>query len=113
METEKAIEILKEFKRTGYHTLMCKYDFDRKRMNTTIEIAIETVLEELDALKFKYQARKDRTNTKIKKQDKIIESVKDRIEYYLMGNSTLNDFNVREKELERLLKVLNKAEESE
>lgn len=46
------------------------------------------------------------------KQEKMIENVKDRIEYYLMGNSTLNDFNVREKELEKLLKILNKAEES-
>ncbi len=47
------------------------------------------------------------------KQEKMIERAKDRIEYYLMGNSTLNDFNVREKELEKLLKILNKAEESE
>lgn len=47
------------------------------------------------------------------KQEKMIESVKDRIEYYLMGNSTLDDFYVREKELEKLLKILKKAEESE
>lgn len=47
------------------------------------------------------------------KQEKMIESAKDRIEYYLMGNSTLEDFNVRERELEKLLKILNKAEESE
>ena len=47
----------------------------------------------------------------ITKQEKMIESAKDRIEYYLMGNSTLNDFNEREKELEKLLKILNKAEE--
>lgn len=49
----------------------------------------------------------------LKKQEKMIESAKDRIEYYLIGNSTLNDFNVREKELEKLLKILTKAEESE
>lgn len=46
------------------------------------------------------------------KQEKMIENAKDRIEYYLMGNSTLEDFNVREKELEKLLKILNEAEES-
>lgn len=49
----------------------------------------------------------------ITKQDKMIENAKDRIEYYLMGNSKLDDFYEREKELEKLLKILNKAEESE
>lgn len=45
MELEEAIEILKEFKKTGYHTLMAKYNtWDRIKANTMIEIAIETVL---------------------------------------------------------------------
>ena len=48
----------------------------------------------------------------VTKQEKMIESAKDRIEYYLMGNSTLNDFNAREKELEKLLNILKKAEEN-
>lgn len=74
--------------------------------------AIETVLKELDVLKFKYQARKDRTDTIIKNQEKMIENAKDRIEYYLMGNSKFDDFYEREKELEKLLNIL-KAEESE
>ena len=72
MELEEAIEILKEFKKTGYHTLMVKYNWDRIKANTMIEIAIETVLNQLDVLKFKYQARKDRTDTIIKKQEKRI-----------------------------------------
>ena len=44
MELEEAIEILKEFKKTGYHTIMAKYNWDRIKANTMIEIAIETVL---------------------------------------------------------------------
>lgn len=43
------------------------------------------------------------------KQEKMIENAKDSIEYYLMGNSTLNDFNEREKELEKLLNILKNA----
>lgn len=46
----------------------------------------------------------------ITKQEKIIENTKDRIEYYLMGNSRLDDFYEREKELEKLLKVLKETE---
>lgn len=95
MKLEEAIEILKEFKNTGYHTLMAKYNWDRIKANTMIEIAIETVLNHLT------------------KQEKMIESAKDRIEYYLMGNSKLDDFYEREKELEKLLNILNKAKESE
>lgn len=84
----------------------------RQRIKELEEEDVKAVLQELDSLKFKYQARKDRTNAKITKQEKMIENVVDRIEYYLMGNSTLNDFNVREKELGKLLKILN-TEESE
>ena len=47
MELEEAIEILKEFKKTGYHTLMAKYNWDRIKANTMIEIVIETVLNHL------------------------------------------------------------------
>lgn len=87
MEIEKAIERLKR----GIEDIMFSTLYSQEQE----EEDIRTVLKELE------------------KKDKIIENAKDRIEYYLMGNSTLNDFNVREKELERLLKVLNKAEESE
>lgn len=87
METEKAIERLKRgLEDTMFSTL---YSQEQE------EEDIKTVLNH------------------ITKQEKMIESAKDRIEYYLMGNSTLNDFNVREKELEKLLKILTKAEESE
>lgn len=44
MGLEEAIKILKEFKNTGYHTLMAKYNWDRIKANTMIEIAIEVVL---------------------------------------------------------------------
>lgn len=44
MEIEYAIEILKEFKKTGYHTLRIKYNKDRIEANSMIERAIETLL---------------------------------------------------------------------
>ena len=44
MNIEEAIEILKEFKKTGFHTLMIKYNKDRIHTNKIIEQAIETLL---------------------------------------------------------------------
>ena len=44
MDIEKAIEILKEFKKTGFHTLMIKYNENRIHTNKMIENAIETLL---------------------------------------------------------------------
>ena len=77
---------------------------------------IENQQKELNNLKEIEKSHKEE-NGKLRvyltKQEKTIENAKDRIEYYLMGNSTLNDFNVREKELEKLLNILKKAEESE
>lgn len=43
-EELKAIELLEEFKKTGYHTLMIKYNNDRIKTNTKVETAIETIL---------------------------------------------------------------------
>ena len=85
MELEEAIQTLKDFAKYG-----------RYYSNNTehhMKTAINVVLNHLT------------------KQEKMIESAKDRIEYYLMGNSTLNDFNIRERELEKLLNILKKAEE--
>jgi len=65
MELEEAIQTLKDFAKYG-----------RYYSNNTehhMKTAINTVLNELDVLKFKYQARKDRTDTIIKKQEKMIE----------------------------------------
>ena len=44
MNIEKSIELLKEFKKTGFHTLMIKYNEDRIHTNKLIEEAIETLL---------------------------------------------------------------------
>jgi len=44
MDIEKSIELLKEFKKTGFHTLMIKYNEDRIHTNKLIEEAIETLL---------------------------------------------------------------------
>ena len=75
MELEEAIKILKEdlehTKKANECGLATKGEFNKE-----IE-AIETVLNELDAIKFKYQARKDRTDTIIKKQEKMIELMLD------------------------------------
>ena len=131
MQLEKSIEILKYeldkskvCKKYQTHTIEFLKDLD-----DYIE-AIQTVLKELNrkdriinTLKIALKERtneRDRKDDQISKlravttkQDKMIKNAKARIEYYLMGNSTLNDFNAREKELEKLLKILNKAEESE
>jgi len=48
MELKEAIELLTEFKKTGYHTLMIKHNWDRITTNKKIEYAIDTVLEELN-----------------------------------------------------------------
>ena len=79
MELEEAIKILKEdlehTKKANECGLATKGEFNKE-----IE-AIETVLNELDVLKFKYQARKDRTDTIIKKQEKMIELMAEYIMY--------------------------------
>ena len=96
MELEEAIKKLKKPKKVDLISLIRQFKREGiENFVVTRPEIIETVLNHLT------------------KQEKIIESAKDRIEYYLMGNSTLNDFNVREKELEKLLKILTKAEESE
>lgn len=43
-EEKEAIEILKEFKETGFHTLRYKYNKDRLDCNVMIENTIETIL---------------------------------------------------------------------
>lgn len=48
MELKEAIEILTEFKKTGYCTLMIKHNWDIITTNKKIEYAIDTVLEELN-----------------------------------------------------------------
>lgn len=78
MELEEAIKVLDRIKRNQ----------DRCAPNVTVRNnacrnieAIDTVLNELDVLKFKYQARKDRTDTIIKKQEKMIELMAEYIMY--------------------------------
>lgn len=42
----------------------------------------------------------------IEKQEERINDVSDRLEYYLIGNFSLNDYQIRDKELTKLLKLL-------
>ena len=42
----------------------------------------------------------------IEKQQDKIENVKNRLEYYLIGNFSLKDYAIRDKELRKLLKML-------
>jgi hypothetical protein len=62
MELEEAIEILNNMR-----------TWDCREPDSKCVEAIEIVLSELDSLKFKCQARKDRTDTIITKQEKMIE----------------------------------------
>ena len=59
MNIEKSIEILKEFKKTGFHTLMIKYNEDRIHTNKIIEQAIETLLTAYEKEKEKNKEYKD------------------------------------------------------
>ncbi len=61
-EEEKAIKILQEFKKTGFHTLSLKYDTDRIHTNKLIENSIDTVLNLID------------------KQNKVIDEMAKRLE---------------------------------
>lgn len=63
MELEEAIKILKYQLANRNTDIYTPINYD----------AMEVVLNQLDSLKFKYQARKDRTDTIIKKQEKMIE----------------------------------------
>lgn len=65
MELEEAIQTLKDFAKYGRY-----YSNNTEHYMKT---AINTVLNQGDSLKFKYQARKDRLDTIITKQEKIIE----------------------------------------
>lgn len=46
--TEEAVAVLAEFKKTGYHLMLCKYEGSRQRTNRALEQAIEKVLNELE-----------------------------------------------------------------
>lgn len=70
MELEEAIKILNDMR-----------SWDCKEPDSKCVEAIEIVLSELDSLKFKYQARKDRTDTIIKKQEKMIDELKNKVHY--------------------------------
>lgn len=62
IEEKKAIEILQEFKKTGYHTLRLKYNEDRIHTNKLIERALETALNLIETQK-----------AELEKKDSIIE----------------------------------------
>ena len=70
MELEEAIEILNNMR-----------SWDCRETDSKCVEAIEIVLSELDSLKFKYQVRKDRTNTIIKKQEKMIELMAEKVKH--------------------------------
>lgn len=86
-----------------------KYELDKSKIVKKYQSKPEELFDDLD----EYIKSIETVLNHLTKQEKMIENAKDRIEYYLIGNSTLNDYSVRDKELERLLKILNKAEESE
>lgn len=82
MELEEAIKRLKDLiedNKQYFEKTLNKDDTDIQERLKKDNEAIETVLKELDVLKFKYQARKDRTDTIIKKKDKMIDKMADEI----------------------------------
>ena len=61
-EEKKAIEILQEFKKTGYHTLSLKYNEDRIHTNKLIERALETVLNLIETQKAELEKKEKAMN---------------------------------------------------
>ena len=66
-EEKKAIKILEEFKKTGFHMLSIKYDKDRVHTNKMVENSIETVLNLIQKQE-EIIKRQSYTNKKMKKK---------------------------------------------
>ena len=84
MELEEAIKRVKDLiedNKQYFEKTLNKDDADIQDRLKKDNEALETVLNELDNLKFKYQARKDRTDTIIKKQEKMIELMAEHISF--------------------------------
>ena len=73
MNIEKSIEILKEFKKTGFHTLMIKYNEDRIHTNKIIEDAIETLLTAYEKEKEKNKRYEKYLKSKDKQHEQVLE----------------------------------------
>lgn len=114
MELEKAISKLKEEIDSSKTSLIVFAGRRHIKDNTFKKLIVdklkedidvrETVLKELDVLKFKYQARKDRTDTIITKQEKMIELMAEELAFGV--------FNFKSKEQAKQY-FEKKAEESE
>ena len=96
-EERKAIEILKEFRKTGYTTLMVKYYGDRIKTNTIIKMTIDTVLNLIE--------------TQNKMIELMAEDIKDADDYIYseLNKSDFSDYNTQQ-----IIEYFrNKAKESE
>ena len=89
-ERNKAYQFLQELDKNGY-----RYTADGREL-----YIIENVFHKIDKLQ-----------KELDKKDKIINNAKDTIEYYLLGNMSLDDFNKREKELDKLKQTLEDENE--
>lgn len=61
-EVDGAINTIREFRKTGYCTLLLKCDNNRIRANTRIEISIETVLSYIEELEKENKYLRDENN---------------------------------------------------
>ena len=99
MELEEAIEILKSYENK------LVYEISEKDKE-----AVAVVLNQLDSLKFKYQARKDRTDTIITKQEKMIQKIHENFCKFDWKNSNGEQVH---NQLKELYESIFKNEESE
>ena len=83
MNIEEAIKILKELKKNEWGELLNCWDYGAEESK-----AIETLL------------------TAYEKEKEKNKNAKERIEYYLVGNFALNNFDERNKELRKIEKIL-------
>ena len=73
MNIEKSIEILKEFKKTGFHTLMIKYNEDRIHTNKIIENKKETLQTDYEKEKEKNKRYEKYLKSKDKQHEQVLE----------------------------------------
>ena len=80
-EEKKAIEILKEFKKTGYLTLQYKYNKDRLGCRVMLENTIETVLNLIEKQAKEIEDLKG-NNTAISKSSYMVGVLDERNKWY-------------------------------
>lgn len=106
-EEKKAIEVLKEFKKTGFHTLGYKYNKDRRGTVKLIENTLEKILNLIE----KQQAEIEDKNILIKYYEKLISNGFASQEITKLNNKLIQtaraEIEKKDKIIDEMAEVLN------